>query len=244
MGYHWNWGILLSPVPTGETTYLGWLLAGLKMTLLVSIPAWLLALAIGTFMGILRTVPSRFLRGVATVYVAVLRNIPLIVQLFIWYHVVPEIVPGGQAFKQIDLPTQAFVACLVSLTLFTSARVCEQVRAGIQSLPPGQKQAALALGLTLPQAYRHVLVPLAARRIVPTLTSETANIVKNSAVCSTLGLFELLAENQQVVDYTAQAYEPTITVTLLYLAINGLIILLMRQVERRTRVSGFIGSAP
>jgi glutamate/aspartate transport system permease protein len=242
MGYHWNWGILFSPVPTGETTYLYWLLSGLEMTVALSLAAWFLALIIGTIMGILRTVPNRWLSGIAALYVEVFRNVPLLVQLFIWYFVVPELMPGGQAFKQIAPTLQQFLASLMCLALFTGARVCEQMRAGIQSLPPGQKNAGLALGLTLAQTYRHVLVPMAARRIVPPLTSETLNVFKNSAVCSTIGLLELAAQGRQLVDYTAQPYESFIAVTVLYLAINALIMVIMRQVEKRARVPGFIGS--
>jgi glutamate/aspartate transport system permease protein len=242
MGYHWNWEILFSPVPTGETTYLHWLLSGLRMTVALSLAAWLLALVIGTLMGILRTVPNRWLAGIAAVYVEVFRNIPLLVQLFIWYFVVPEIVPGGLAFKQIDPTLQQFLASLVCLALFTGARVCEQVRAGIQSLPPGQKSAGLALGLTLAQTYRYVLVPMAVRRIVPPLTSETLNIFKNSAVCSTIGLLELAAQGRQLVEYTAQPYESFIAVTVLYLVINAVVMVIMRQVEKRARIPGFIGS--
>ena len=134
-----------------------------------------------------------------------------------------------------------FLASLVCLSLFTSARVCEQVRAGINALGRGQRSAALALGLTLPQAYRYVLVPVAARIIVPPLTSEFLNVFKNSAVCSTIGLLELAAQGRQLVDYTAQPYESFIAVTLLYLVMNVAIMVLMRQVERRTRVPGLIG---
>jgi len=234
--------VLLSPVPTGETNYLGWLLAGLRTTIALSLTAWILALALGTVLGILRTVPSRGLRAVAGAYVEVFRNVPLLVQLFIWYFVVPEIVPGGQRFKQVDPFTQQFLASAACLGLFTAARVCEQVRAGIQSLPPGQKNAGLALGFTLPQTYRHVLVPMAARLIVPPLTSETLNVIKNSAVCSTIGLLELTAQGRQLVDYTAHAYESFLAVTILYLLVNATVQLLMRGVESRARVPGYLGS--
>ena len=92
MSYHWNWGILLSPVSTGEpTTYLGWLISGFWVTVTVSLAAWVIALVVGSLFGILRTVPNRFLAGIGTVYVAIFRNIPLIVQFFIWYLVIPEL---------------------------------------------------------------------------------------------------------------------------------------------------------
>jgi len=244
MAYHWNWSIFTSPVPTGDTTYLGWMLAGLQTTVALSLSAWLIALLLGGLIGVLRTVPSKWLAGLAGAYVEVFRNIPLLVQLFIWYFVLPELLPFGlgEAFKQkLDPLTQQFLSAMVCLALFTSARVGEQVRAGIGALPAGQKNASLALGFTLPQTYRHVLLPMAFRLVVPPLTSEFLNIFKNSAVCSTIGLLELAAQGRQLVDYTAQPYESFIAVTLLYLLINVLVMTLMRVVEAKTRVPGYLG---
>ena len=218
------------------------MIAGLEMTVALSLTAWLIALAWGSLMGVLRTVPSRLLSGFATVYVEAFRNIPLLVQLFIWYFVIPELVPTGLGtwFKQLHPLIQQFLAAMLCLAFFTGARICEQVRAGIDSLSRGQKSAALALGLTLPQTYRYVLVPMAFRIILPPLTSELLNIFKNSAVASTIGLLELAAQGRQLVDYTAQPYESFIAVTLVYLAINFLIMGAMRVVESRARVPGFI----
>lgn len=243
MSYHWNWAIFLSPTPSGDTTYLGWMLSGLKMTVTLSLTAWVMALVFGSIVGVLRTVPNRWLSGIATAYVELFRNIPLLVQLFIWYFVLPELLPQdmGNAFKQTDPTFQQFFSAMICLGFFTSARIAEQVRAGIGSLPPGQRNAGLAMGFTLPQTYRHVLVPMAFRLIVPPLTSEFLNIFKNSAVCSTIGLLELAAQGRQLVDYTAQSYESFIAVTLLYLLINVIVMLLSRQVEERTRVPGYIG---
>ncbi|MFA6309873.1 MAG: amino acid ABC transporter permease [Sterolibacterium sp.] len=243
MSYHWNWAVFLSPAPSGDTTYLGWMLSGLKMTVTLSLSAWVMALILGSIMGVLRTVPNRWLSGFATAYVELFRNIPLLVQLFIWYFVLPELLPTGMgnAFKQTDPAFQQFFSAMICLGFFTSARICEQVRAGIGSLPPGQKNAGLAMGFTLPQTYRHVLVPMAFRLIVPPLTSEFLNIFKNSAVCSTIGLLELAAQGRQLVDYTAQSYESFIAVTVMYLLINVVVMLVARQVEERTRVPGYIG---
>lgn len=243
MGYHWDWQIFLSSTPTGGETYLDWMLSGLKMTLALSLTAWVLALLVGALMGVLRTVPNKALSRWAAVYAEVFRNIPLLVQLFLWYFVLPELLPTpwGNAFKQLNPVLQQFLASWICLGLFTSARVCEQVRAGIESLPPGQKNAGLALGLTLPQTYRYVLLPMAARLIVPPLTSEFLNIFKNSAVCSTIGLLELAAQSRQLVDYTAQPYESFIAVTVMYILINVVVMTLMQRVEMRTRVPGYIG---
>lgn len=243
MGYQWNWGVFLQPSATGDDTYLGWMFAGFKMTITLSLTAWLLALLLGALVGVLRTVPNKVLAGFATAYVELFRNIPLLVQLFIWYFVLPELLPEsiGNAYKQSNPVMQQFLAAMVCLGLFTSARVAEQVRAGINSLPKGQKNAGLALGLTLPQTYRFVMLPMAFRLVVPPLTSEFLNIFKNSAVCSTIGLLELAAQGRQLVDYTAQPYESFIAVTIAYVAINVTVMSLMRRFEQRIAVPGYIG---
>ena len=244
MSYHWNWGILFAPVSTGEpTTYLGWLLSGLWVTVSVSLSAWVIALIVGSLFGVLRTVPNKWLAGAGTVYVAIFRNIPLIVQFFTWYLVIPELVPVsiGTWFKQLPPNVQFFSASIVCLGLFTGARVCEQVRSGINALPRGQRAAGLAVGFTQWQTYRYVLLPVAYRIIVPPLTSEFLNIFKNSAVASTIGLLDLSAQARQLVDYTAQAYESFIAVTLAYVIINLVVMLLMRWVEAKTRLPGYIG---
>lgn len=243
MNYNWNWSVFLTPVPSGETTYLGWLFTGLQWTVALSLSAWVIALVVGSVVGVLRTVPNRWLSGFAAVYVECFRNVPLLVQLFSWYFVLPELLPPalGNAYKQSDPLLQQFLAAMLCLGLFTAARVAEQVRAGIESLPPGQRNAGLAMGFTLAQVYRHVLLPMAFRIIVPPLTSEFLNIFKNSAVATTIGLIELSRQAQQLVDYTAQPYEAFIAVTLLYVCINVTVMFLMRRLEEKVRVPGFIG---
>ncbi|PKO94529.1 MAG: amino acid ABC transporter permease [Betaproteobacteria bacterium HGW-Betaproteobacteria-10] len=243
MSYQWDWGVFLQPSAVGDDIYLGWMFAGFKMTIMLSLTAWVLALLLGALVGVLRTVPNKTLAGIATAYVELFRNIPLLVQLFIWYFVLPELLPVsiGDAYKQSHPVMQQFLASMFCLALFTSARVAEQVRSGINSLPPGQKNAGLALGFTLPQTYRYVMLPMAFRLVVPPLTSEFLNIFKNSAVCSTIGLLELAAQGRQLVDYTAQPYESFIAVTVAYIAINVVVMTLMHKFERRIAVPGYIG---
>ena len=243
MNYQWNWGVFLQPTAAGDDIYLGWMLSGLQMTVLLSLSAWLGGVLLGAVIGVLRTVPNRLVRGLAATYVELFRNVPLLVQLFIWYFVLPELVPAslGDAYKQSHPVFQQFLAAMVCLGLFTSARVAEQVRSGINALPRGQKNAGLALGFSLPQVYRHVLLPMAFRLIVPPLTSEFLNIFKNSAVCSTIGLLELAAQGRQLVDYTAQPYDSFIAVTVAYVAINIIVMTLMKKLEDKVRVPGYMG---
>ncbi len=236
MSIDWNWGIFLQQAPFGNTTYLGWLWSGFQVTVALSITAWIIAFLVGSLFGILRTVPNRFLSSIGTLYVELFRNVPLIVQFFTWYLVIPELLPEdlGMWFKaELDPNVQFFVSSMLCLGLFTAARVCEQVRAAIQSLPRGQKNAALAMGLTLPQAYRYVLLPNAYRVIVPPMTSEMMNLVKNSAIASTIGLVDMAAQAGKLLDYSAHAWESFTAITLAYVLINAFIMLVMNLVERK-----------
>lgn len=152
MNYNWNWEVLFQPVATGEdATYLGWVVHGFAVTAALTVTAFALAFLLGTTFGVLRAWPSRVTRGMAIVYVSLFRNIPLIVQFFIWYFVVPELLPTaiGDWIKGTAPHVQFFMFSLLALGFFTGARICEQVRAGIAALPPGQLNAGLSVGLTL-----------------------------------------------------------------------------------------------
>ncbi len=165
MSINWNWGIFLQQAPFGNTTYLGWLWSGFQVTVALSITAWIIAFLIGSLFGILRTVPNRFLSGIGTLYVELFRNVPLIVQFFTWYLVIPELLPEniGMWFKsELDPNIQFFLSSMLCLGLFTAARVCEQVRAAIQSLPRGQKKRRAGDG---PNAAASLSLCPAAKRL-------------------------------------------------------------------------------
>ena len=168
MHYHWNWSIFWQMTPEGTGTYLHTLLVGLFWTLATGLAAWVIALVLGSILGVMRTAPQRWATAIGNVYVDVFRNIPLLVQMFLWFFVLPELLPTslGTAIKQMPPPWASFVPAVLCLGFFTAARVAEQVRAGIQALPRGQKMAGTALGLTLPQTYRFVLLPMTFRIIL------------------------------------------------------------------------------
>jgi glutamate/aspartate transport system permease protein len=239
-----DWNIFLQPAFDGSGSYFHFLLVGLLWTLLVSIAAWIVAFIVGSLIGVLRTVPGRLLPALAATYVEIFRNIPLLVQLFLWYFVLPEIVPGlGTWFKQgLSPSSQQFVAGTLCLGLFTAARVAEQVRSGINALGKGQPAAGLALGLNPVQVYRLILLPVAYRIIIPTLTSEFLNVVKNSAVVSTIGLVDLSRQSQQLGEFTAHWYEAFIAVTVLYALINVTVMIGSYCLERFSRLPGYTGS--
>ena len=233
MNYQWDWQVFLLDTGAGET-YLDWMWSAWGWTLSVAGSAWVIALAAGALIGTLRTVPSRGLSLFATAWVELFRNIPLLVQIFLWYHVLPALFPVLRG-----LPT--FVLVVFALGFFTSARVAEQVRAGIQSLPRGQTMAGLAMGLTLPQTYRHVILPMAFRIIVPPLTSESMNIIKNSSVAFAVSISELTLFAMQAQEETSRGIEVYLAVTSLYMVSAFAVNRAMAFVESRVRVPGYMG---
>jgi glutamate/aspartate transport system permease protein len=157
--------------------------------------------------------------------------------------VIPELLPRGlgDASKQMPPPWASFVPAVLCLGFFTAARVAEQVRAGIQALPRGQRMAGTALGLTLPQTYRYVLLPMAFRVILPPLTSEFLNIIKNSSVALTIGVVELTAAARAMQEFSFQVFEAFTAATLIYIVVNIAVVFAMRRVERSVAIPGFIG---
>jgi len=244
VNYNWNWGIFWQISPDATHSYFETLLLGTVWTLATAIAAWCLALFFGSLIGVIRTTPYPWLVRLGNAYVELFRNIPLLVQLFLWYFVLPELVPSAIGTWLKQMPNASFYTAVVALGFYTSARVAEQVRAGILSLARGQRLAALALGLTLPQAYGYVLLPMGYRIILPPLTSEFLNVIKNSAVALTIGLMELTARARSMQEFSFQVFEAFTAATVIYIVINILVTLAMRRLERRVAVPGFIGSAP
>ena len=220
----------------GDQTYLNWIVSAWGWTLTVALLALCVALFFGLIVGTLRTLPDRpWLVRLGNAWVELFRNIPLLVQIFLWYFVVPAVVP---AMKSV--PSEVLV--VIALGLFTSARIAEQVRAGIQSLPRGQRYAAQALGLTTAQTYRYVLLPMGLRIIIPPLTSETMNIVKNSSVAFAVSVAELTFFSRQAGEETSAPIEIYLAATLLYAVSAFAVNRVMNVIERRTRVPGFVAA--
>jgi glutamate/aspartate transport system permease protein len=221
---------------SGTQTYLDWLISAWGQTVLVAGLSLFVALVVGSIIGTIRTLPdSPWLTRLGNWWVELFRNVPLLVQIFLWYHVVPVVIP---AFA--DTPKLALV--VAGLGLFTSARIAEQVRAGIQALPRGQRYAGMAMGFTTPQYYRYVLLPMAFRIIVPPLTSETMNIFKNSSVAFAVSITELTFFAQQVGEETSRGVEVYMAVTALYIISALTINRIMAFIEKRVRVPGFVAS--
>jgi glutamate/aspartate transport system permease protein len=229
----WDWQVFLQDTGGGRT-YLAWLMSAWGWTMAVASMSLVVALIVGSLMGIARTTPNKYLVLLGDTWTEVFRNIPLLVQIFLWYHVIPSIFLSLRGLPSI-------VLVVFALGFFTSARISEQVRAGIQALPKGQWYAGLAMGLTLPQTYRYVLLPMAFRIVIPPLTSESMNIVKNSSVAFAVSIAELTMFAMQAQEETSRGIEIYLAVTALYFISAFAINRLALVIENRVQVPGMIG---
>ncbi|MGO4713802.1 amino acid ABC transporter permease [Bradyrhizobium sp. 2TAF24] len=240
MNYHWNWSIFWDPSPSGTGTYLDMLLSGLVLTIETALCAWILALVFGSIVGVMRTLPSKAAQRISFAYIELFRNMPLLVQLFLWFFVLPELLPRAWGLWLKQFPNAPFYNAVIGLGLFMSARVAVQLAAGISALPRGQRMAGTALGLTTLQTYRYILLPMAFRIILPPLTSEFLNTIKNSSVAITIGLIELTGQARAMQEFSFQVFEAFTAATILYLIVNIVVVVAMRFVERGVAIPGYI----
>ena len=236
-------GIFLEQIPDGDGPWWQSLASGLEWTLVVAAAAWIVAFAIGSVVGIARTTDRAWLVRLGGAYVELFRNIPLIVQFFLWFFVVPGVIPAVKRWVvSVDPLTYQLITAVACLGLFTAARLAEQVRAGIQSLSRGQRDAARALGLSQVQTYRHVLLPMAYRIIIPPLTSELMNLIKNTAVAYSIGLTELFFRTREMGEMTFRYFEAFAAATAIYVVIAFASNRAMALLERKVAVPGYIGA--
>jgi polar amino acid transport system permease protein len=233
MNYQFNWSVLWS----GQSG--GWLLQGLLTTLEISALGWLLAVVLGVISGALRTLPFAPLRWAATFYVEFFRNVPLLVWMFFWYFGVPPLLPQAARDWLFDHGVE-FWAGFFALGVYHGARFSEVIRAGIQSIPKTQFEAALSTGLTVAQSYRLIIIPIALRLIVPPATNESLNLLKNSSVALTIGVAELTFQTRQIETYTAKAFEALAAGTVIYLLLCLSLAAMMARIERRFTIPGLI----
>jgi len=233
LAYQFQWSVLWT------SPYLGWLLQGVLTTLTLALLGWLLAAALGAVFGAVRTAPSRVLRSLGATYVEFFRNVPLLVWMFLWYFGVPQVLPSPVQ-DWLNRHNGEFVAAVAALGVYHGARIAEVVRAGIQSIPATQLEAALSTGLTVSQAYRLVLVPIALRLIVPPLTNESLNLLKNSSLALTISVAETTFMTRQIESYTARGFEALTAGTLIYLGLCLGVSAAMARVERRVAIPGLI----
>ena len=233
MQYQFDWSVLWR----GQSAQ--WLVQGILTTLEISALAWLLASALGILSGALRTVPFPPFRALAAFYVEFFRNVPLLVWMFFWYFGVPPLLPRPVQDWLLNHGAE-FWAGMFALGVYHGARFSEVIRSGIQSIPKTQFEAAVSTGLTVAQAYRLIIIPIALRLIVPPMTNESLNLLKNSSIALTISVAELTFQTRQIETYTAKAFEALTAGTLIYLILCLGIATVMARVERRFAIPGLI----
>jgi His/Glu/Gln/Arg/opine family amino acid ABC transporter permease subunit len=233
MNYQFNWSILW----TGQSG--AWLLQGVITTLQLTLLAWCLAVMLGIVAGAFRTLQFAPLRWLSSSYVEFFRNVPLLVWMFFWYFAVPPLLPEGVQDWLFDHGAE-FWAGMFALGVYHGARFSEVIRAGIQSIPQNQYECAVSTGLTIPQTYRLVIIPIALRLIIPPATNESLNLLKNSSVALTIGVAELTFQTRQIETYTAKAIEALTAGTVIYLVLCLGLAVVASRLERRFAIPGMI----
>jgi len=235
LAYEFRWSVLW------EQPYGLWMLDGIWTTIKLGLISWVFALLLGIIIGTCRVTPWRPLRLIATAYTEFFRDIPLLVQLFFWYFAAPQVLPTAiEQYLYRQLPQAEFWITVIALSIYTSSRVAEQIRSGLQSISIDQFHAALSTGLTYFQMYRFVTIPLAVRIMIPPLTTEFLTIFKNTSLAMTVGVLETTFMSQQIEAYTFRGLEATTGACLVYLVITMLVILGMGLLEKRLAVPGLI----
>jgi polar amino acid transport system permease protein len=227
LGYHWQWYRVpkyLFTLEEGSFTS-GPLLQGLIITIHVTFISLLLALIFGLTTALGRLSSSLIARSLARGYLEITRNTPLLVQLFFIYFVLSPV-----------LGINRFVSAVLALSLFEGAYASEIFRAGIVSIARGQWEAAHSLGLSMVDVYRYVILPQAIRRILPPLTGQAVSLIKDSALVSTIAVYDLTMRGQEVIAETFLTFEIWFTIAAIYLGINLILSFITNTLENRFRV--------
>lgn len=237
-----DWSVFNEPALLDDNSWLIYILNGLGWTVSLAAASFMLALVAGILIGTASTLKNRpILHAFTTGWVELFRNIPLIVQIFLWFFVIPEFIPPMKTWMiENDPVCGQFLSAFLCLGLFTSARLAEQIRSGIESLPPGQLNAAKAIGFTKSQAYRYVILPLALRLVLPTMTNEAMNLVKNTSIALTIGLSEVTMRSQEMGEATFQYFAAFTLATACYVIVTLVVNILMRTIEKKTALVGFM----
>ena len=224
MNYHWQWYRIPKYLGAmGDAGFMpGPLIQGLGVTLKISAAALLLSSLFGLVAALARLSNLVSLRILARIYLELIRNTPLLVQLFFIYFVVSP-----------TLGISRFAAAVLTLALFEGAYASEIIRAGIISIPQGQWEAAISLGLSRHYTFRHVILPQALRIMLPPLTSQMVSLVKDSALVSTIAVYDITMRGQEIMAETYLVFEIWLTIALIYLGITYTLSLVTRFMEKK-----------
>jgi polar amino acid transport system permease protein len=213
------------------------LLHGLKLTLVIAVGSWLLAMALALVLLTIRLTPSVIAERAVAAYVSYHRNVPTLVQIMLWYFGISSLLPAGMQSWLSEHSAEALFA-IIALGLCQAAYFSEDLRSGLRSIPAGQAEAARALGHSFVGSMRHVLMPQAIRNAVPALVNHSVSLFKNSSLAMAIGAAELTHAVKEVESQSFRAFESYFVATVLYLSISLLIMAFGAWLARRYNVAG------
>jgi polar amino acid transport system permease protein len=213
------------------------LVHGLQMTLVIAVSSWLLAMTLALVLLVVRLSPSRIAERAVAAYISYHRNVPTLVQLMLWYFGISSLLPGAVQGWLGEHDGEALFA-IIGLGLCQAAYFSEDLRSGLRSIPPGQSEAARALGHSYIGAMRHVLMPQAVRNAIPALVNHSVSLFKNSSLAMAIGVAELTHAVKEVENQSFRAFESYLLATLLYLALSLLIMGFGAWLGQRVRIVG------
>lgn len=217
------------------------LLKGILTTIHLSLLSWIIALVVGILVGVFAVIPNRSTRLASFLYVQLFRNIPLLLQLFIWYFAIPLLFSDNiQNWLNEGVADLPYWTGVVALGLYTASRVAEQFRAGLLAISKEHYEAAFAIGLNTYHAYRRVFLPYAFRVILPTLTAEFLTCFKNSALTMTIGVMETAGAAYHIDSLTYHGLETTTAASVVYIGLTACIVFFMTWLEKKMHIHGLI----
>lgn len=213
------------------------LVHGAQMTLVIALGSWLLAMSLAVVLLVVRLTPVRLTERAVAGYVSYHRNVPTLVQLMLWYFGISSLLPGSMQGWLGEHHGEAVFA-IIGLGLCQAAYFSEDLRSGLRSIPPGQAEAARALGHSFIGAMRHVLMPQAVRNALPALVNHSVSLFKNSSLAMAIGVAELTHAVKEIENQSFRTFETYLLATVMYLAFSLLIMAGGAWLEQRSRIAG------
>lgn len=213
--------------------YLTLVLHGLGVTAKLFVASWVLAMLLACVLMAVRSSSSRVAQGLVMAFVEYHRNVPGLVQIFVWYFGVPQLLPTDVQ-RWVNRHDGEFILSCIALTLYAAAYMSEDLRSGLRSLAKGQVEAARSLGMTYMQAMRHVLLPQALRAALPPLVNQTLALFKATSLAMTVGVAELMHATRQIENETYRTFEAFLIASACYLAISWSLMAVGAYTARRT----------
>ncbi|GGF46941.1 ABC transporter permease [Aliidongia dinghuensis] len=228
-------GYIFDPAAVLTGKYLSWFIWGTVTTIGLTAAAWILGMVTGILLTLVRMIPLRPLEWLVALYVEYHRNVPLLVQIFVWYFGIPQLLPRPLSIW-VNRHHSEFLLAMIALGLAMAAYITEDLRSGIRSIPKTQYEAARSIGFNYLQSMSWIILPQAVRIVIPPLINQTLLLFKNTSLAMAVGVAELTYNTREVDSYTFKTFEAFAVATVIYLAISFVIMGVGRITDRKLKL--------